>query len=398
LSKRLTKISLFSGAGGLDIGLEQAGFETRVCVEFDKSCQQTLEANRSRFGDPSVSFLHNITEESPGHILEVAGLRPGEATLVSGGPPCQSYSTAGKRGSIVDPRGTLFFQYVDVIQIAQPRFFIMENVRGILSAAIKHRPLHLRKDEGFPLKPDEELGSVFSRIILPAFEQGLGYQVSFGVLNALDYGAAQDRRRLIVIGSRDRELGQLMDRPLIENLVPPTHDIEGTGGRETWKVLKEGLEGLDDPDPEFQKYSDARAKVFDNVPPGKNWRYLRDDPEYGDEYVKKILGGAYDATGGRVGFWRRLSWDRWTPTLTTSPTQKSTGLCHPDETRPLSVKEYAMIQGFPSNWEFAGSTAAKYRQIGNAVPTQLAKSLGRTLVNLVNTEVSTPATEVATAG
>jgi len=190
VSERLTNISLFTGAGGLDIGLEQAGFETRVCVEYDEACQATLEANRSRFRDPSTGFLHDITKESPGHILEVAGLKPREATLVSGGPPCQSYSTAGKRGAIDDPRGSLFFQYADVIRVAQPRFFIMENVRGLLSAAIKHRPLHLRDDQVNPLTPDEELGSVLNRIILPEFEDRLDYQVSFGVLNSLDYGAA----------------------------------------------------------------------------------------------------------------------------------------------------------------------------------------------------------------
>lgn len=383
MSDRLTNISLFTGAGGLDIGLEQAGFETRVCVEYDRSCQETLDANRSRFRDPSIEFLRNITELSPGHILEVAGLRPGEATLVSGGPPCQSYSTAGKRGAIDDPRGTLFFQYINVIQVAQPRFFIMENVRGLMSAAIKHRPLHLREDEDRPLEPDEELGSVFNRIILPTMEEELGYQVSFGVLNSLDYGTAQDRRRLIILGSRDKELGSWPDRPAIEDIVCPSHDREGTDGRGAWRSLKEGLAGLDDPQPEFQKYSDARSEVFDKVPPGKNWRYFRDDPAYGDEYVKEILGGAYDSTGGRVGFWRRLSWDKWAPTLTTSPTQKSTGLCHPDEARPLSVKEYARIQGFPDDWEFAGSTSAKYRQIGNAVPTRLAEALGVALKGLL---------------
>ena len=390
MSERLTNISLFTGAGGLDIGLEQAGFETRVCVEYDRSCQETLETNRPRFRDPSIGFLRDITEESPGHILEVAGLRPGEATLVSGGPPCQSYSTAGKRGAIDDPRGSLFFQYINVIKVAQPRFFIMENVRGLLSAAIKHRPLHLREDAGRPLEPDEELGSVFNRIILPAFEEELGYRVAFGVLNALDYGAAQDRKRLIIIGSRDNELGRSTGKPLINELVIPTHDIEGTGDKHMWKNLKEGLDDLDDPQPEFQRYSDARASIFNNVPPGKNWRFFRDDPAYGDEYVREILGGAYGSTGGRVGFWRRLSWNKWAPTLTTSPTQKSTGLCHPDETRPLSVKEYAKIQGFPDDWKFAGSISAKYRQIGNAVPVVLSNALGFAVKRLLRIPIEQP--------
>lgn len=376
-------ISLFTGAGGLDIGLESIGFETKVCVEYDRFCQGTLNENRSQFRNPSLGILGDITKVSPGQILEVAGLSPGEATLVSGGPPCQSYSTAGKRGSIDDPRGSLFFQYVDVIKVAQPRFFIMENVRGLLSAAIKHRPLHLRDNNQRPIGTDEKLGSVLSRIILPAFEREIGYEVSYGLLNSLDYGAPQDRIRLIIIGSRDHEMGAWPGRCDIKCLVPPTHNREGTDGKEQWKTLEEGLAGLDDPVPEFQRYSDARATIFEKIPPGKNWRFLRDHPEYGDEYVKEIMGGAYNATGGRVGFWRRLSWQKWSPTLTTSPIQKSTSLCHPDETRPLSVKEYARIQGFPDDWQFAGPTSAKYRQVGNAVSIQLAVALGNAVMGIL---------------
>jgi DNA (cytosine-5)-methyltransferase 1 len=264
----------------------------------------------------------------------------------------------------------------------------MENVRGLLSAAIKHRPLHLRDDQVNPLTPDEELGSVLNRIILPEFEDRLDYQVSFGVLNSLDYGAAQDRKRLIIVGSRDKELGDLPARPPINELVCPTHFRTGTESIDKWKNLRQGLYRLKDPDPEFQRYSDARAAIFDNVPEGMNWRFFRDDPAFGEEYVRKILGGAYGSTGGRVGFWRRLSWDKWAPTLTTSPTQKSTGLCHPTLTRPLSVKEYARIQGFPDDWEFAGSISAKYRQIGNAVATQVATALGMTIARLVNKEIA----------
>ena len=387
MSERLTNISLFTGAGGLDVGLEQAGFETRVCVEYDRSCLNTLEANRPRFRDPSITFREDITKVPPSKILEDSGFGREEVTLVSGGPPCQSYSTAGKRGAIGDPRGSLFVQYMDVIDYVRPRFFIMENVRGLLSAAIKHRPLHLREDQDRPIEPDEELGSVLNRVILPAFEEELGYKVSFGLLNALDYGAAQDRRRLIIIGSRDDELGSGPERHPIDALVPPTHSRDGSGGMVKWKTLKEGLADLDDPQPEYQRYSDARAEVFAKIPSGGNWRDLR---PYGDDYVKEVLGGAYYATGGRVGFWRRLSWDKWAPTLTTSPTQKSTGLCHPDEDRPLSVKEYAVLQGFPNSWEFAGSMAAKYRQIGNAVHVEVARALGVALTRLLGVSGEQP--------
>lgn len=262
----------------------------------------------------------------------------------------------------------------------------MENVRGLLSAAIKHRPLSLRDNSLEPLSADEELGSVLSRVILPEFESELGYEVSYGLLNSLDYGAPQDRIRLIIIGSRDHEFGAWPGRPDIESLVPPTHNRDGSNGKKRSLTLKEGLADLEDEAPEFQRYSEARAKVFAKIPEGKNWRYLRDHPDYGDEYVKEIMGGAYNATGGRVGFWRRLSWDKWSPTLTTSPIQKSTSLCHPTETRPLSVKEYGRIQGFPDDWQFVGTTAAKYRQIGNAVSVHLAIALCNSIKRLSQVE------------
>ena len=388
MSENLTNISLFTGAGGLDIGLEAAGIETRVCVELERDCRGTLAANRSRFRHHSFPVLDDITQVSPGEILEIAGLSPGEAFLVSGGPPCQSFSTAGKRASIVDPRGTLFFRFVEVTRLARPRFFVMENVRGLLSAAIRHRPLHLRNSDHAPLQAEEQLGSVFSRIILPAFEQDLEYQVSFGLMNSLDYGAAQDRKRLIILGSRDHELGRGLDRAPIEGVVPPTHGNQASNGKRPWLTLREGLEGLIDPEPEFQRYSEARARVLEEVPPGKNWRYFRDNPEFGDAYVREILGGAYNADGGRVGFWRRLSWEKWAPTLTTSPIQKSTSLCHPDETRPLSIKEYARLQGFPDEWLFAGSISSKYRQIGNAVPVQLSTAIGFGINRIISSRCS----------
>lgn len=376
-------ISLFTGAGGLDIGLEAAGFQTRVTVEVDRHCQGTLERNRAHFRDPRFPLFGDITETTPSEILEAAGFWPGEVALVAGGPPCQAYSTAGKRGSLADPRGGMFFHYAEVIRVARPRFFIMENVRGLLSAAMQHRPLHLRGEESPLLSPEEQLGSLLNNVILPTFEDDLGYEIVYGLVNALDYGAAQDRKRVIFIGSRDRELGSSRwpGRMPIEVLVPSTHNREGTEGKARWLTLRDVLEGLDEPVPEFIRYSKARAEILDKVPAGKNWRHLRDT--YGEEYTRQVLGGAYGASGGRVGFWRRLSFNKWSPTLVTSPIQKGSSLCHPEETRPLSVKEYARIQGFPDQWEFTGGTAAKYKQIGNAVPIPLSTAIGCAVMRLV---------------
>ncbi|WP_205664670.1 DNA cytosine methyltransferase [Ammonifex thiophilus] len=382
----LPVVSLFTGAGGLDLGMERAGFETRVAVEVAPYCQETLALNRARGYWPHLrAVFGDIREVRPAELLRAAGLAPGEAFLVTGGPPCQAFSTAGKRLSVQDPRGGLLFSYIEVVRAVRPRFFVFENVRGILSAAIRHRPLAERGDKSRPLAPEEELGSLLRRVVLPLLREGLGYEVVYGVLNAADYGVPQDRQRVFFIGSRDWELGSSgylehgAEMP-IALLFPPTHSRDGSGGLPRWRTLADALEGLEDREPEYIPYSPARAAVFALVPPGCNWRYLRD--RYGEEFAQRVLGGAYRSSGGRVGFWRRLAWDRPCPTLVANPVQKGTGLCHPEETRPLSVREYARVQQFPDDYVFAGTTAQKYTQIGNAVPVGLAEYLGRRLREL----------------
>lgn len=379
----LPVISFFTGAGGLDLGLERAGLEVRVAVEIAPYCRETLMLNRGRgYWSHLYTVFGDINLLTPIQLLRAAKLSPGETFLVAGGPPCQSFSTAGKRLSIQDPRGRLFFKYVEMLKVIRPRFFLFENVRGILSAAIRHRPLAQRGKDRPPLAPEEELGSLLRSIILPAFREELGYEVVYGLINAADYGTPQDRQRVFFIGSRDWELGssgylrQGQEMP-ISVLFPPTHSKDGANGLPKWRTLADALKGLHEVNPEYIPYSPARASIFALVPPGCNWRYLRD--VYGHKFLKEVMGGAYESSGGRVGFWRRLAWDRPSPTLVTSPLQKGTGLCHPDEVRPLSVREYARIQEFPDDYEFAGTTAQKYIQIGNAVPVGLAEYLGRRL-------------------
>ena len=380
LEHMITNFSLFTGAGGLDIGLERAGFQTRVCVENDRYCRDTLGNNRDRFSDPQLEVLGDITKIGPSDLLELSGLKQGEVDLVSGGPPCQAFSTAGHRESINDPRGRLFLEFVRIVEQVRPRFFLMENVRGLKSAALKHRPLNNRGEHHPPLSEEEELGSLLRLGILPAFE-GIGYQVVWGVLNALEYGAAQDRARLFIIGSIDDELPGEAEG--IDDLVRPTHSRKGQPGMTKAKVLGQVIADLEDDPGECMKYSPNRAEVYKKIPEGKNWRYIRDSGLFSQQELEEFMGGAYSSTGGRVGFWRRLSYDKWSPTLTTSPVQKATGLCHPRQTRPLSVSEYARIQGFPDDWEFSGPIANRYRQIGNAVPVELGQAVGAALLDLI---------------
>lgn len=386
-------ISLFTGAGGLDLGLEKAGFEARACVEVLKCCRETLELNRfkkkSRY---PFEVFGDIREVDSKRLLKSAKLREGETFLLAGGPPCQSFSTAGKRGSIEDPRGSLFMKYIDMVESIMPRFFIMENVRGILSAALKHRPLKKRGPDYPPLEPGEELGSLLNLVVLPAIKEKLGYQLTYGLLKVANYGTPQIRERVIFIGSRDHELGPVKEDGEIdiEAVLPPTHSKNPKAGSEleAWKTLGDALEGLKDLEPEYIPYSEARCQVYSLVPEGANWRFLRS--KYGEEYVEKVMGGAYRSTGGRVGFWRRLTFSKPCPTLVTSPVQKSTGLCHPTELRPLSVKEYARVQQFDDDYVFAGGVTDKYLQIGNAVPVGFAEYIGKKLIDVANRKLHLP--------
>lgn len=353
-------ISLFSGAMGLDLGLEQAGLEVRIAQDVDHWCVRTAQAN----GFPAIlGDIRKLIEEDPEckFLLEPAGLKPGEAFAVVGGPPCQPFSTAGKRLGTNDPRGSLFMEFIHVIRVALPRFFVMENVKGLLSAAIKHRPIKERGQR--PLEPDERPGSAFE-VIKQTFAD-LGYKIVYGLLDAAHYGVPQFRERLIIIGSRDHE----------DVFLPkPTHFQLHQDPAFRWKTLRDAIEDLENDPGECATFSEERLRFLRMIPMGGNWRDL---PE---ELIPIAMGGAYKSGGGKAGFYRRLDYDQPSPTLVTSPVQKATMLCHPTQDRPLSVREYARIQQFPDDWVIEGSLNDCYRQIGNAVPVGLGKAIGQTLV------------------
>jgi DNA (cytosine-5)-methyltransferase 1 len=265
---------------------------------------------------------------------------------------------------------------VRLIEGIQPRFFVMENVRGLLSAAIRHRPIEQRGKGARPYEPDELPGSAF-QVILDEFER-LGYTYVYGLLNAADYGVPQIRERVIIIGSRDHE-------PIA--LPKPTHSQNGSG-LPRWRTLREALEGLRDPEPQYPPYPESRLRFLRLIPEGGNWRSLP------PELLPEAMGGALHSGGGKVGFYRRLAWDKPSPTITTSPAQKATDMCHPSELRPISVREAARIQGFPDDWVFCGSMADQYRQIGNAVPLGLGKAIGDSLIATLRGENKTPVRQV----
>jgi DNA (cytosine-5)-methyltransferase 1 len=348
-------ISLFSGAMGLDLGLEEAGFRTAVAVEVNEYAVKTVRLNKPRLPVIDRRIEHVSTKE----ILETARLKVGEACIVTGGPCCQSFSTVGKRGSIADPRGGLFREFKRVVAQAQPRFFVMENVKGILSAAVRHRPLNDRGPGNPPLSADEQLGSALKIILTELAE--LKYYVVYGLLNCADYGVPQARWRVVFLGSRDGE-----DISLPE----PTHSKHPDEGKLSWVTLRRAIGSLCEKKPEHLSFTEDRLQLLRMLKAGQNWTDLP------SRLHKKALGAAYESWGGRVGFCRRLDWDKPSPTLTTTPIGRATTLCHPSKLRPLSVREYAVIQQFPANWKFIGSPQQKHIQIGNAVPMGLGKALG----------------------
>jgi len=366
----LTLVSLFTGAMGLDLGFEERGFDIRVALDNNPDVVKTIKKNR-----PNIPVINrSISNVKTREILEVAKLSVGGATVVTGGPPCQPFSTAGRRLSVDGEEGQLVFQFIRVIREAQPRFFVFENVAGLVSAARKHVSFYSRiKKNKEELTPKERLGSAFERI-LTEFQkirtlEGSCYSINWDVVNSANYGVPQKRRRLIMIGSR---AGKKVPLPPTTHGSPSSLEV-ASGQKKPWVTLGDALKNLHDPKPEFLAFP-RWGRYMKYIPAGGCWRDL---PK---RLQKEAMGGAYDDgndgnRGGRTGFYRRLSWDKPSPTLLTSPIFKGSVLAHPEEARPLSVREYAEIQRFPDDWEFIDHIATKYRLIGEAVPIPLSTAI-----------------------
>ena len=343
-------ISLFSGAMGLDLGLMQAGLQVSLSQDIDPWVGKTMEANRHPhiLGD-----IAQLIQEDPScqFLLDKSNLKKEDLFAVVGGPPCQPFSTAGKRLGISDPRGTLFNEFATVVKSLRPRFFVMENVKGLTSMDVK---------------PDKSVLDV----ILDTFH-GMGYKTVHSVLDAVHYGVPQFRERLIIIGSRDHE----------DIYLPrPTHFQTHQNAAYRWQTIRSVISDLEKNPGIYSNFSDDRLAFLKKIPMGGNWRNL----SVADQKV--AMGGAFTSGGGKTGMYRRLHYDQPSPTLVTSPLQKSTMLCHPAEDRPLSTKEYARIQQFPDDWIIEGKATHLYRQIGNAVPVGLARAIGETLLSVANNE------------
>lgn len=353
-------LSFFSGALGLDLGLEKAGFEPLLMCEIDKFCISTIKANR-----PNVPLIYDIRDYSVADIRKITGIAENDIDLVIGGPPCQAFSTAGSRKSFEDERGNVFIKYLEIATELKPKFIVIENVRGLLSAPLKHRP-HINRGKDFPpLTPDEESGGALKYIL--SFLKEKGYGVSFNLYNSANYGTPQVRERIVIVASKD---GQKL--PYLN----PTHSNDTFWELPKWNTFEPAVSDLSKADnKEHAKFPEHRLNYYKIIGPGGNWKSLP------MELQKKAMGNAYNSGGGKTGFLRRLAWDKPSPTLLTSPIMPATALAHPVENRPLSVAEYKRIQEFPDNWFFAGQTKDKYRQIGNAVPVSLGFAIGNLIKN-----------------
>ena len=329
-----TALELFAGAGGLAVGMETAGLKCVALNEIDKWACQTLRKNR-----PDWKVLEGDIK-----LFDFSEYR-NRVDVVTGGFPCQAFSYAGKKLGLADARGTLFYEFARVVQEVNPPICIGENVRGLLT-----------HDGGKTLRG---MISILNEI---------GYNVvPVQVLKAISFKVPQKRERLILVGVR-KDISAKYEYPKPYKKIYTLSD-----------ALKKGeLFDSNVPKSRGALYPKSKKEVLDLVPPKGYWRDLP------LALQKKFMGGSFYLGGGKTGIARRIGWDEPCLTLTCSPAQKQTERCHPSETRPFTVREYARIQTFPDSWEFTGSMAQQYKQIGNAVPVNLGKEIGYSIIKFLN--------------
>ncbi len=339
-----TMISLFSGAGGLDLGLHTAGFVNKLCVEIDSTAKQTLTLNRPEWKLAFPGDIHSLT---PSELLLQSGLKPRELTLLAGGPPCQPFSKSGywvtgDTDRLTDPRAKTLKAYLDIVREAQPEVILLENVKGIA---------YSEKDEGLQLLI-AGLGKINSA-------KNTNYKPCVIVLNAADYGVPQSRERVFIIASRD---GRTFDLP------EPTHfDKEAVPG--TGLPHLTAWDAIGDLDveiwPDEVKPTGKWADLLPTIPEGQNYLWHTDK-----------MGGL-PLFGWRTRFWSfllKLAKDKPSWTIQAQP-GPATGPFH-WKGRLLSVRELARLQTFPDNYQFAGDRRTAHMQIGNAVPPAIGEFFG----------------------
>jgi len=345
--KELGFASLFSGAGGLDIGLENAGFSCLYASDIDESAYLTLFCNQHRSDHLSRAVIErsDVSSTSGRHILEAVGTSRGGIPLLVGGPPCQSWSSAGHQKGWLDPRGRLFDDFVRVADELDVRWLMFENVRGLLTA---------RGPDGVP-------GSALALIRTKLLRAGFQTQVK--LMNAADYGVPQRRVRLFVFGYR---FGDELPFP------EATHDK--LGGRKPWVSMRECLSAIAPIDvSEIIRPNEKLFEQLSGLRPGTG--------------VKSPGKAEATRPGGHWGYKQgAFVADTALPARTVTANQQQDWVIDPElGIRRLAPRECAALQSFPTNWTFVGSRTDQYRLIGNAVPPQLAEIVGKALFEHIQT-------------
>jgi len=314
-----TFIEVCAGAGGLSSGLIKAGFVPLLLNDIDKNCCKTLEKNHPGSNIICDSLLNMDLSQYKGKV-----------DLLANGSPCQSYSLSGERKGLEDPRGELMIKFVKLIEAIEPKIFLIENVKGLLS-----------HNNGKTIKN-----------IITTLNRQQKYNVDYKLLNSVNYGVPQKRERVFIIGCL-KSKNIRFEYPL-----PDTSII----------TLGKALQNV--PNSQGASYPDKKKTYFNLIPEGGCWVDLPEDKQ------REYLMSSFNSKGGKRGILRRLSMNEPSLTLLCTPSQKQTERCHPLEIRPLTIREYARIQTFPDDYIFTGSLTSQYKQIGNAVPVELANRIG----------------------
>jgi DNA (cytosine-5)-methyltransferase 1 len=356
---KLNCLSFFSGAMGLDIGLEESGINVLLACEIDNASRHTIISN-----EPKIGLIGDIRDFSYEEILEYSNVKNMEnIDIIVGGPPCQAFSTAGKRMGFQDERGNVFLKYIDLIIHFKPKYAVLENVRGLLSSTVSIE-IEDNITNKYHINWNKTKGSTLFYIKKKL--ESAGYKVSFNLYNAANFGSPQIRERIVIMCTR-------LERPVPH--LEPTHSCENIFDLKKWRTFAEAVEGLDLNVCDHINFSEKRLKYIRMLKAGENWRNLPLD-------IQPIaMGNSFNLGGGKTGFYRRLAWDKPSPTVVTHPAMPATELAHPTEDRPLSIQEYKRIQEFPDTWKIMGTIIEQYKQIGNAVPVSLGRAIGKTIVN-----------------
>lgn len=323
---RYTFIEVCAGGGGLSSGLIKSGFTPILLNDNNSDCCKTLKHN------------HPVAEVICASMDKIDYSQfVNKVDLLTGGVPCQSFSQAGLRKGLDDPRGDLMIKFIEILNLIKPKTFMIENVKGLLT-----------HDEGKTIEK-----------IINALNKNDLYNISYKCLDASKYDVPQKRERVFIVGVA-KSITHLFEFPN-ESVNKP--------------VLKDVLYNV--PLSNGAKYNEEKIKLFKMIPQGGCWINLPENLQ------KEYLGNSYYSGGGKRGILYRLSMDKPSLTLLCTPSQKQTERCHPLEERPLTIREYARIQTFEDSYEFIGSLSSQYKQIGNAVPVELAKYMGDSLLTLL---------------